>query len=152
MGRKKQPLKPGPPSQPLRAQGKGGRKRIPTSAFDPAAGAAIAATLEPEKTFTVEKLVASRLKSGVKEYLVRWEGYGDKHDSWEPMENLSNLVEEMAAFDLAKEKETCRAQQLWQQHLLQRQPARRRVHERRVDRQYHNEPLEWRRYRHALSS
>ena len=27
MGRKKQPLKPGPPSQPLRAQGKGGRKR-----------------------------------------------------------------------------------------------------------------------------
>ena len=42
MGRKKQPLKPGPPSQPLRAQGKGGRKRIPTSAFDPAAGAAIA--------------------------------------------------------------------------------------------------------------
>ena len=108
MGRKKQPLKPGPPSQPLRAQGKGGRKRIPTSAFDPAAGAAIAAALEPEKTFTVEKLVASRLKSGVKEYLVRWEGYGDKHDSWEPMENLSNLVEEMAAFDLAKEKETCR--------------------------------------------
>ena len=98
MGRKKQPLKPGPPSQPLRAQGKGGRKRIPTSAFDPAAGAAIAAALEPEKTFTVEKLVASRLKSGVKEYLVRWEGYGDKHDSWEPMENLSNLVEEMAAF------------------------------------------------------
>ena len=74
MGRKKQPLKPGPPSQPLRAQGKGGRKRIPTSAFDPAAGAAIAAALEPEKTFTVEKLVASRLKSGVKEFLVRWEG------------------------------------------------------------------------------
>ena len=82
---------------------------------------------------------------------MRWEGYGDKHDSWEPMENLSNLVEEMAAFDLAKEKETCRAQQLWQQHLVQRQPARRRVHERRVDRQYHNEPLEWRRWRHALA-
>ena len=130
MGRKKQPLKPGPPSQPLRAQGKGGRKRTPTSPFDPAAGAAIAAALEPEKTFTVEKLVASRLKSGVKNT-----GYGDKHDSWEPMENLSNLVEEMAAFDLAKEKETCRAQQLWQQHIVQRQPARRRVHERRVDRQ-----------------
>ena len=54
----------------------------------------------------------------MKEYLVRWEGYGDKHDSWEPTENLSNLVEEMAAFDLAKEKETCRAQQLWQQHLM----------------------------------
>ena len=113
------------------------------------------ASSEEEGVYTVQSVVAKRTarqRGGKVEYLVRWEGYGDKHDSWEPMENLSNLVEEMAAFDLAKEKETCRAQQLWQQHLVQRQLARRQVHERRVDRQYHNEPLEWRRYRHALSS
>lgn len=64
---------------------------------------AIEAALHPEKTYTVEKLLASRLAGGKKEYLVRWEGYTEKHDSWEPMENLSNLVNEMAAFDLAKE-------------------------------------------------
>ena len=48
MGRKKQPLKPGARlrgsggqarrRKPLPAQGQGGRKRTPTSAFDPAAG------------------------------------------------------------------------------------------------------------------
>ena len=46
MGRKKQPLKPGPPSQPLPAQGKGACKRTPASSFDPAAGKD---TYEPEK-------------------------------------------------------------------------------------------------------
>ena len=59
--------------------------------------------IQKEKTYTVEKLLASRLADGKKEYLVRWEGYTEKHDSWEPIENLSNLVNEMAAFDLAKE-------------------------------------------------
>ena len=65
---------------------------------------ALEAALQPEKVYNVEKLLASRLAGGKKEYKVRWEGYGEKHDSWEPMENLSNLVQEMAAFDLAKEK------------------------------------------------
>lgn len=65
---------------------------------------AIEKAMEPEKVYNVEKLIASRLQGGVKQYLVRWEGYTEKHDSWEPMENLSNLVQEMAAFDLAKQK------------------------------------------------
>ena len=65
---------------------------------------AIEKALEPEKVYNVEKLLASRLAGGVKQYLVRWEGYDSKHDSWEPMQNLSNLVAEMAAFDLRKEK------------------------------------------------
>ena len=59
--------------------------------------------LQPEKVYEVETLLASQLKSGKKEYLVRWKGYAAKHDTWEPMENLSNLVAEMASFDRDKD-------------------------------------------------
>ena len=37
-GRKAKAVTPAPPSKPLPAQGRGGHKRTPTSAFDPAAG------------------------------------------------------------------------------------------------------------------
>ena len=48
---------------------------------------------------------AARVSAGRRgEAIVRWEGFNEKHDTWEPMDNLSNLVEEMAAFDLAKQK------------------------------------------------
>ena len=76
MGRKKQPLKPGPPSQPLRAQGKGGRKRIPTSAFDPAAGAAIAAALEP---FSFQLLRHAGAIWGWHAFLTGRETWGRQH-------------------------------------------------------------------------
>ena len=59
--------------------------------------------LQPEKVYEVETLLASQLKSGKKEYLVRWKGYAAKHNTWEPMENLSNLVTEMASFDRDKD-------------------------------------------------
>jgi len=45
-GRKAKAVTPAPPSKPLPAQGRGGHKRTPTSAFDPAAGQDI---YEPEK-------------------------------------------------------------------------------------------------------
>ena len=82
---------------------KTGTNSKPAAAKKPGpALSAIEEALQPEKIFNVEELIASRLKGGVKEYLVRWEGYDAKHDSWEPMQNLSNLVEMMAAFDKAK--------------------------------------------------
>ena len=37
---------------------------------------ALEAALQPEKVYNVEKLLASRLAGGKKEYKVRWEGYG----------------------------------------------------------------------------
>ena len=60
--------------------------------------------MEPEKTFNVEKLIASRLVGGAKEFRVRWQGYAEKYDTWEPLANLANVTDMMAAFDLAKEQ------------------------------------------------
>ena len=68
------------PPETLKAQGTGGKKRTPTSAFDPAAGASI---YEPEK------IVAERLARGVTQYMVKWAGYDTKDNTWEPIENLA---------------------------------------------------------------
>ena len=94
MGRKKQPLKPGPPSQPLPAQGKGGRKRTPTSAFDPAAGADL---YEPEK------IVGERQKNmgGGKyetQWEVKWKDWDKKHNTYKPIKNLAGCEDMIAEY------------------------------------------------------
>jgi hypothetical protein len=53
--------------------------------------------------YIAEKIVADRLMSGKREYLVKWQGYADKYNTWEPLENLANLTDEIAAFQSAKD-------------------------------------------------
>ena len=44
---------------------------------------------EDKPLYTIDKIINSRrFSSGVK-YLIRWEGYSEDNDTWEPMENLS---------------------------------------------------------------
>ena len=89
MGRKKQPLEPGPPSQPLPAQGQGGRKRTPTSAFDPAAGA--------ETLYEPEKIVGERQKKlGGGKYETQWEV--KKHNTYELIKNLAGCEDMIAEY------------------------------------------------------
>ena len=89
----------------------------------PALGA-LEAALDPGKTFNVEKILATRLKSGMKEFLVRWQGYDEKHDSWEPVENLANLVEEMARFEKEKADENQKHLEELAKQKKQREDAR----------------------------
>jgi hypothetical protein len=70
-GRKAKAVTPAPPSKPLPAQGRGGHKRTPTSAFDPAAGQK---NLGGGKTET--------------QYEVKWKGWDKKHNTYEPLSNL----------------------------------------------------------------
>ncbi|KRX87865.1 Chromobox -like protein 2, partial [Trichinella pseudospiralis] len=52
--------------------------------------------------FMAECIMNERVRNGKKEYLVRWEGYSEKYDSWEPAEHI--LGEELfAEFKKAKE-------------------------------------------------
>ncbi|KAK5638820.1 hypothetical protein RI129_013115 [Pyrocoelia pectoralis] len=50
------------------------------------------------KEYTVERIIDKRVNSatGTIEYLLKWQGYSDKDNSWEPEENLDcpGLVEE----------------------------------------------------------
>jgi chromobox protein 2 len=46
----------------------------------------------------VEDLLARRTRRGKEEYLVKWKGFSDRHNTWEPAENLTNAPVMLARF------------------------------------------------------
>src|SRR5579863_4373909 len=53
--------------------------------------------VEGQPEWEVEKILQERTRRGKKQYLIRWKGYSDAHDSWEPKANL-NAPELLQAF------------------------------------------------------
>ncbi|VEN47619.1 unnamed protein product [Callosobruchus maculatus] len=63
---------------------------------------------EPQEEYIVDKIIDSRINDkGVKEYLLKWIGYDDKDNSWEPEENLDcpSLIKAFEMERANKEKE-----------------------------------------------
>ena len=62
--------------------------------------------------YNVEEILDSRLKRGKIEYLVKWEGYSNEENTWEPLGHLKNAKEAIADFHkknpLAKKPKTLR--------------------------------------------
>lgn len=60
--------------------------------------------LDGEPTYTVDTLLqhrfAKRGRKRITEYLVRWQGYGPEHDTWEPRSNLLTCGELVHAYKL----------------------------------------------------
>jgi hypothetical protein len=49
----------------------------------------------PTPEYIVEKVLAYRVNAkGVKEYLLKWKGYSDSDNSWEPYDNLNAALQE----------------------------------------------------------
>ena len=75
----------------LKPQGKTANKRTPSSAFDTAAG---------KDLYEPEKVLAQRIaKGGVTQFQVKWKGYDNKDNTWEPIEHLAGCEDMISEFN-----------------------------------------------------
>ena len=54
--------------------------------------------------YEVDFIVARKLVDGLAHYLMRWKGYDEKGDTWEPLTNLAGIEPDVAAFEAKKEE------------------------------------------------
>lgn len=48
-----------------------------------------------DEVYYVEKILDKKIENGAPRYFIKWQGYGPKHNSWEPAGNLpKNTVDE----------------------------------------------------------
>lgn len=57
--------------------------------------------------FVVEKICGKRFNHGRPELLVKWMGFPDQDNSWEPLENLGNCIEMVCDFEAELFIKTC---------------------------------------------
>jgi hypothetical protein len=80
---------------------------------------------EEEEEFEVEAILNKRQVRGRTQLLVKWKGYGPKHNSWEPLDAV-NADELLPAFDRAQRLGGARGRlsaQVYEASLLQRKLA-----------------------------
>jgi hypothetical protein len=55
----------------------------------------------PHEEWEIEDVLRSRVtgKNKRKEWRIKWKGFGSEHNTWEPLENLSNAADKIQEFE-----------------------------------------------------
>ena len=63
--------------------------------------------IDGAEEWEVEKILDQRTtKNGKTQYYVRWAGFSESGDSWEPLQNIANAPEKLAEFKRSRNKDT----------------------------------------------
>ncbi|RWS22915.1 Chromobox-like protein 3 [Leptotrombidium deliense] len=54
---------------------------------------------ETEPDYKIERILDKRVRGGNVEYFLKWEGYDESHNSWEPQQNLTDADHLIAMFE-----------------------------------------------------
>lgn len=79
-------------------------EKAPTPIFQDMPPPPPAILVQNHQEYEVEAILQSRITRGKTQYLVKWKGYSDEENTWEPESNLSNATQLLQAFK-NKEKE-----------------------------------------------
>ena len=60
--------------------------------------------IQEDNVFEVEKILAHRTRNNGKEYLVKWLGYPDSDNTWEPDTNLTNCQQRLQKYHAQQRK------------------------------------------------
>jgi len=52
------------------------------------------------KVYEVEKILDKSFSNGKIKYLIKWVGYPKEESTWEPLENLSNILEMITDYEV----------------------------------------------------
>ena len=84
-----------PATQRVKSQ----RKKKQTQKYAPVVKQPTKKPKAPEPVYEVEGITGRRKRKGKLEYKVKWKGYADSKNTWEPVKNLSSAMKLVGAYE-----------------------------------------------------